>query len=76
LRIWSIASGLGDPHPAKIEVTLNVRQRGRTVDRVWMRGHFTCRNCIRSGDVRARLVGYTFDARTHETLSVSLRGAR
>jgi hypothetical protein len=74
LRIWSIASGLGDPHPAKIAVTLNVEQRGRTADRVWMRGHFTCDSCTWSGTMHARLAGYTFDAQTHQTVSVSLSG--
>jgi hypothetical protein len=74
LRVWGIAAGLGDPDPAKIVVSLNVQQGGRTVHRVWMRGHFTCDVCAWSGGVRARLAGYTFDARTHETVRATLIG--
>jgi hypothetical protein len=74
VEIWRIAAGLGDPHPEKIAVTLNLKERGRTVDRVWMRGHFVCNTCVWTRTVHPRLVGYTFDARTHDTLSASMNG--
>jgi hypothetical protein len=65
VKIWQIATGLGDPHPEKIAVTLNLHQRGRVVDRVWMRGHFV------PGCKRAQLAGYTFNVKTHITHSSS-----
>src|SRR5689334_15972176 len=48
-KIWRIAAGLGDPHPEKIAVTLNHREHGHVVDRVWMRGHFVCSTCVWTG---------------------------
>lgn len=74
IRIWRIAAGLGDPRPAKIAVTLNLHERGRVVDRVWMRGQFVCDTCVWSGRTTFHLVGYTFDAATHDTISTSGQG--
>jgi hypothetical protein len=64
-KIWRIAAGLGNPHPSTIAVTLNHHERGRVVDRVWMRGQFL------NGCDREQLAGYTFDATTHTTVSAS-----
>ena len=75
VRIWSIASGLGDPRPDKIAVTLHRHEHGRVVDRVWMRGQFICSTCLWTGKIaHLRLVGYTFDAATRNTLSASGQG--
>src|SRR5581483_2296841 len=63
--------GTRRPAPDTIAVTLNRREHGRVVDRVWMRGDFVCATCVWTGTVHWRVVGYTFDAKTHDTRSSS-----
>jgi hypothetical protein len=73
-HISQTALGMGDPHPSKIVVRLNVREHGRVIDRVWMRGRFSCDSCTtRLGDMswRGRLIGFTYDLHTHHLLSYS-----
>jgi hypothetical protein len=74
-RTCRIARGLGDAHPNQIVIRLDVREHGRIVDRVWMRGSFTF-ECpgLMIGTCHGALAGYTFDARTRQTVAVSLRG--
>src|SRR3954451_10668138 len=74
-RTCRIASGLGDTHPKTVAIRLNLRERGRLVDRVWMQGSFTS-ECpgLNIGTCHWKLVGYTFDAHTRQDISSSLRG--
>ena len=77
VRIWRMVDGLGDPTPQKFVVRLGLREHGRTVDRVDVRGDFVCNNCSRPPGARAprgHIAGFTVNARTHRDLSFSLTG--
>jgi hypothetical protein len=75
-RTWQTAASLNDPHPAQIVVRLRIREHGRIVDRVWMRGNFVCNDCshglTRTALPRGHLSGFTVDDSTHQTLSFSI----
>jgi hypothetical protein len=76
VRIWRFAAGLGDARPTRIVVKLGVRQNGRLVDRVWMRGTFVCTTCSRPYGAKAprgHLAGFTVLDSTRRELSFSLR---
>jgi hypothetical protein len=75
VRIWRTAAGLGHAKPTRIVVTLRLRQNGRLVDRVWMRGSFTCNICSRPYGAKAphgHLAGFTVIDSTRRSLSFSL----
>jgi hypothetical protein len=44
-QVQNLALGLGEPNPRITIVHLNVREKGRLVDHIWMRGNFTCNFC-------------------------------
>ena len=44
-QVQNLALGLGEPNPRITVVHLNVRENGRLVDHIWMRGRFTCNFC-------------------------------
>ena len=75
-RIWQTAESLNDPHPAQIVVRLRIRERGRTVDRVWMRGNFVCSDCSHgptgAPSPHGHISGFTVDDSSHQTLSFSI----
>ena len=76
VRIWRTASGLGDANPSRIVVHRRVRDHGRVVDRVWMRGHFVCDTCSRPPGAKAprgHLAGFTVVDSSHQDLSFSLQ---
>lgn len=75
IRIWRAAQGLSDPHPARIVVTLRLHERGRLVDRVWMRGNFICNACTYPYGAKAprgHLADFTVIDSTRRSLSFSL----
>jgi len=45
-NVQMLANGLGEPSPRITRVRLNVRENGRLVDHIWMRGSFTCNFCF------------------------------
>jgi hypothetical protein len=53
-------------------IQLDLREHGRVIDRVWMRGSFAF-ECpgLRIGTCHGRLAGYTFDTATRATISAS-----
>jgi hypothetical protein len=45
-NVQMLANGLGEPNPRITLIHLNVRENGRLVDHIWMRGSFTCNFCF------------------------------
>jgi hypothetical protein len=75
IRIWDVAHGLGDPDPTKVVVRLRLHERGRVVDRVWMRGDFICTDCSYppgGKPPRGHVAGFTVLDTTQQGLSFSL----
>ena len=60
-QVQMLANGLGEPSPRITIIRLNVREKGRLVDHVWMRGSFTCNFCFPRHNTHADLI---LDVRT------------
>jgi len=55
-NVQMLANGLGEPNPRITIVRLNVRENGRLVDHIWMRGSFTCNFCFPRHGTHADLI--------------------
>ena len=55
-NVQMLAMGLGEPSPRITLVRLNVREKGRLVDHIWMRGSFTCNFCFPRHNTHADLI--------------------
>ena len=55
-NVQMLANGLGEPNPRITLVRLNVRENGRLVDHIWMRGSFTCNFCYPRHGTHADLI--------------------
>ena len=55
-QVQMLANGLGEPNPRITLVRLNVREKGRLVDHIWMRGSFTCNFCFPKYNTHADLI--------------------
>jgi hypothetical protein len=55
-QVQMLANGLGEPSPRITIVRLNIREKGRLVDHIWMRGSFTCNFCFPRHNTHADLI--------------------
>jgi hypothetical protein len=74
--IQRVETVYGDRNPETIVVRLGVSDRyGRKLDRVWMRGTFSCADCttgLATSAWQDRVIGFTVFADSHRLLSISL----
>jgi hypothetical protein len=55
-QVQMLANGLGEPSPRITIIRLNVHEKGRLVDHIWMRGSFTCNFCFPRHGTHADLI--------------------
>jgi hypothetical protein len=61
-QVATVSSGLGEPNPRIVLVRLNRRENGRLVDKIWIRGAFTCNLCYPRTSTRGVVI---LDVHTH-----------
>jgi hypothetical protein len=55
-QVTLFSTGLGEWNPKIVRVRMNVREHGRLVDHIWLRGRFSCGICTPQYHTRAELV--------------------